>query len=83
MTCAFLVHMQLRLKQILTDPVVLSSDYRDIDPKYGTLKDWDGLLKGVHDRGMKLVMDLVMNHTSDEVDFAQNNNLVKTLTYIL
>ncbi|KAF8655995.1 hypothetical protein AX16_002815 [Volvariella volvacea WC 439] len=42
------------------------SDYRDIDPRYGTLEDWDKLLKGVHDRGMKLVMDLVVNHSSDE-----------------
>ncbi|KIM81904.1 glycoside hydrolase family 13 protein [Piloderma croceum F 1598] len=42
------------------------SDYRNIDPRYGTLEDWDRLLKGVHDRGMKLVMDLVVNHTSDE-----------------
>ncbi|RDB27402.1 Alpha-glucosidase [Hypsizygus marmoreus] len=42
------------------------SDYRDIDPRYGTLADWDNLLKGVHDRGMKLMMDLVVNHTSDE-----------------
>ncbi|KAF5347610.1 hypothetical protein D9756_010673 [Leucocoprinus leucothites] len=42
------------------------SDYRNIDPRYGTLADWDNLLKGVHDRGMKLVMDLVVNHSSDE-----------------
>ncbi|TFK23722.1 alpha amylase [Coprinopsis marcescibilis] len=42
------------------------SDYRDIDPRYGTLQDWDNLLKAVHDRGMKLMMDLVVNHTSDE-----------------
>lgn len=42
------------------------SDYREIDPKYGTLQDWDNLLKGVHVRGMKLMMDLVVNHTSDE-----------------
>ncbi|KIJ60143.1 glycoside hydrolase family 13 protein [Hydnomerulius pinastri MD-312] len=42
------------------------SDYRDIDPQYGTLEDWDNLLKGVHERGMKLMMDLVVNHTSDE-----------------
>lgn len=34
---------------------VRSSDYRDIDPRYGTLADWDNLLQGVHDRGMKLV----------------------------
>ncbi|KAF8797493.1 glycoside hydrolase family 13 protein [Phlegmacium glaucopus] len=45
------------------------SDYRDIDPRYGTLADWDSLLQGVHDRGMKLMMDLVINHTSDEHDW--------------
>ncbi|HET7682311.1 MAG TPA: alpha-glucosidase [Marmoricola sp.] len=42
------------------------SDYRDIDPTFGTLEDFDRLLAGVHERGMKLVMDLVVNHTSDE-----------------
>ncbi|KAF9255899.1 glycoside hydrolase family 13 protein [Marasmius fiardii PR-910] len=42
------------------------ADYRDIDRRYGTLEDWDRLLKGAHDRGMKLMMDLVVNHTSDE-----------------
>lgn len=47
--------------------MILSSDYKTIDPRYGTLEDWDHLLKGIHERGMKLMMDLVMNHTSDEV----------------
>ncbi|KAJ8487936.1 hypothetical protein ONZ45_g14138 [Pleurotus djamor] len=42
------------------------SDYCDIDKRYGTLEDWDRLLKGAHDRGIKLVMDLVVNHSSDE-----------------
>ena len=42
------------------------SDYRDIDPVFGTLADFDELLADVHARGMKLVMDLVVNHTSDE-----------------
>ena len=42
------------------------SDYRDIEPTFGTLSDFDRLLTGVHERGMKLVMDLVVNHTSDE-----------------
>lgn len=32
-----------------------SADYRSIDPRYGTLDDWDRLIKGVHDRGMKLM----------------------------
>ncbi len=42
------------------------SDYRDIDPTFGTLADFDALLAAVHDRGMKLILDLVVNHTSDE-----------------
>jgi len=42
------------------------SDYQDIDPTFGTLADLDELLAGLHERGMKLVMDLVVNHTSDE-----------------
>jgi len=42
------------------------SDYRDIDPLFGTLAEFDALLAKVHDLGMKLVMDLVVNHTSDE-----------------
>jgi oligo-1,6-glucosidase len=42
------------------------SDYQDIDPLFGTLEDFDALLADVHRRGMKLVMDLVVNHTSDE-----------------
>ena len=42
------------------------SDYQDIDPVYGTLAGFDALLAAVHDRGLKMVMDLVVNHTSDE-----------------
>lgn len=42
------------------------SDYDDIDPLFGSLDDVDALLDAVHSRGMKLVMDLVVNHTSDE-----------------
>src|SRR4051794_30513192 len=42
------------------------SDYRGIDPVFGSLADFDALLAAVHERGMKLVMDLVVNHTSDE-----------------
>jgi len=43
------------------------SDYRDIDPRFGTLQDWEELKDAVHAKGMKLVMDLVVNHTSDKV----------------
>jgi oligo-1,6-glucosidase len=42
------------------------SDYQDIDPLFGTLEDFDRLAADVRARGMKLVMDLVVNHTSDE-----------------
>ncbi len=42
------------------------SDYQDIDPLFGTLADFDALLADLHERGIKLVMDLVVNHTSDE-----------------
>ena len=42
------------------------SDYTGIDPLFGTLADLDELVAELHARGMKLVMDLVVNHTSDE-----------------
>ena len=42
------------------------SDYRDIDPTFGGLADLDELIERVHQLGMRLVMDLVVNHTSDE-----------------
>jgi oligo-1,6-glucosidase len=42
------------------------SDYQDIDPTFGTLADFDRLLAALHERRIKLVMDLVVNHTSDE-----------------
>ena len=42
------------------------SDYQDIEPEFGTLAGFDRLLAAVHERGLKLVMDLVVNHTSDE-----------------
>ena len=42
------------------------SDYQGIDPTFGTLAEFDELLADLHGRGMKLVMDLVVNHTSDE-----------------
>lgn len=42
------------------------ADYRDINPEYGTLDDFKMVLEGAHERGMKVIMDLVVNHTSDE-----------------
>jgi len=42
------------------------SDYRNIMNDFGTMEDFDALLKGLHERKIKLVMDLVVNHSSDE-----------------
>ena len=42
------------------------SDYRDIHPDYGTLEDFKRVLHRAHKLGLKVIMDLVVNHTSDE-----------------
>ncbi|MCB0542660.1 MAG: alpha-glucosidase [Saprospiraceae bacterium] len=42
------------------------SDYRAIMEEFGTMEDFDAMLKGMHDRGIKFVMDVVVNHSSDE-----------------
>jgi oligo-1,6-glucosidase len=42
------------------------SDYCAIDPAFGTMADWEELLRKMHERGIRLLMDLVVNHTSDE-----------------
>ena len=42
------------------------ADYRDIDPRFGTLADMDGLLADAHALGLRVIMDIVPNHTSDE-----------------
>ena len=48
------------------------SNYRDINPEFGTLADWDELVAALHDRGIRIVMDLVVNHTSDEHPWFQS-----------
>jgi len=42
------------------------SDYRDIDPMFGTLGDMEELIEKAKQRGIRIIMDLVLNHTSDE-----------------
>lgn len=42
------------------------SDYRDIDPVFGTMDDFDLLLEEAHKRGIKVILDQVYNHTSDQ-----------------
>lgn len=45
--------------------------YRDVDPRLGTLNDIDDLIAALHERGMKLVIDIVPNHTSDQHEWFQ------------
>ncbi|MEU4385253.1 glycoside hydrolase family 13 protein [Promicromonospora sp. NPDC023805] len=68
------------LKQLGVDAVWLSpfyrspqkdagydvADYRDIDPLFGTLADFDEMLTGAHERDLRIIVDLVPNHSSDQ-----------------
>ncbi len=42
------------------------SDHCDVDPVFGTLPDFDELLEEAHRRGIRVIIDLVPNHSSDE-----------------
>ena len=42
------------------------SDYTDVDPRFGTLADFDHLLHEAHQRSIRVILDLVLNHTSDQ-----------------
>lgn len=42
------------------------SDYTAIDPRYGSMEDFDHLVKEAHQRGIRVILDLVLNHTSDQ-----------------
>ena len=57
------------------------SDYRNIMKEFGTMADFDELLKGLHDRGIKLVMDLVVNHSSDEHEWFKQSRSSRTSPY--
>ncbi|THW85969.1 alpha-glucosidase [Aureobasidium pullulans] len=56
------------------------SDYMDIDPKYGSLTDVDELIAELAKREMKLMMDLVVNHTSDQVSDFSHSHVASKLT---
>ncbi len=47
------------------------ADYRDVDPLFGTLADADTLISTAHDLGLKVIVDLVPNHTSEEHEWFQ------------
>ena len=48
------------------------SDYMDIEPQYGTLADAEKLIKETHDHGLKFIVDIVPNHTSDQHKWFQS-----------
>jgi glycosidase len=43
------------------------SDYENVYPPYGTVRDMEELIRECHRRGMRIILDLVVNHTSDQV----------------
>jgi oligo-1,6-glucosidase len=57
------------------------SDYRNIMTDFGTMADFDTLLKGMHARGIKLVMDLVVNHSSDEHEWFKQSRSSRSNPY--
>ena len=57
------------------------SDYRNIMKDFGTMADFDTLLKGLHERGIKLVMDLVVNHSSDEHEWFKQSRSSRNSPY--
>jgi oligo-1,6-glucosidase len=57
------------------------SDYRNIMKEFGTMADFDALLKGMHDRNIKLIMDLVVNHSSDEHEWFKQIRSSRTSPY--
>ncbi|KAL3945963.1 alpha-amylase family glycosyl hydrolase, partial [Lentilactobacillus hilgardii] len=57
------------------------ADYKAINPDYGTMADFDKLLSETHEKGMKLLMDLVVNHTSDQHEWFKESKNSKDNQY--
>ena len=57
------------------------SDYENIMTQFGTMQDFDSLLAGMHARGLKLVMDLVVNHSSDQHEWFKQSRSSRTNPY--
>jgi alpha-glucosidase len=70
------------LMPIMPTPFVDSgydvADYVDVNPDYGTLEDFDALIAAAHERGMRVIIDLVLNHTSNEHDWFQESRQDET-----
>lgn len=54
------------------------SDYRAVDPLFGSLADFEALLKAAHDRGLKVIIDQVWSHTSSDHEWFQQSRLDRT-----
>jgi len=57
------------------------SDYRNIMSDFGTMEDFDSLLQGLHDRNIKFIMDLVVNHSSDEHEWFKQSRSSRNNPY--
>ena len=57
------------------------SDYKAIDPQFGTMKDHDDLIAGLHAHGLKYVLDLVVNHTSDQHEWFKQSRSSRSNPY--
>lgn len=57
------------------------SDYEAIMKDFGTMQDFDSLLAGMHQRGLKMVLDLVVNHSSDENEWFKQSRSSRTNPY--
>ncbi len=80
----------LGIDAIWLSPVYLSPDvdfgydvanYREIDPKYGGMPAFDKFLQAAHQRNIHVIMDLVLNHTSDQHEWFQQSKLSKDNFY--
>ncbi|HMN13517.1 MAG TPA: alpha-amylase family glycosyl hydrolase [Bellilinea sp.] len=58
-----------------------TSEYTGIDPKFGTIADFDKLLAEAHNNGIRIILDLALNHTSDQHPWFQQSRLSKDSRY--